>query len=179
MCVTLSYKRPTIRRNIPRRRQRTANYVKFHLLRNSDHELVLLKKPVQNEYFLHLRGTWIQIWSILYIHMYITRNQTIKEVFIKSVQNQMIKWENKMYPHNREVKGTSTKICNHAKNVTSLCNREKQMALTTDFTVTLKMSQYLNIYQCNIYCPVVYWSVHRILNSWFSFWCPCSKARII
>lgn len=88
--------------------------------------------------------------------MYITRNQMIKEVFIKSVQNQMIKCENKTYPHNREVKGTSTKICNHAKNVTSLCNGEKQMALTTDFAVILKMSQYLNIYQCNIYCPVAY-----------------------
>lgn len=88
--------------------------------------------------------------------MYITRNQMIKEVYIKSVQNQMIKCENKMYPHNREVKGTSTKICNHAKKVTRLCNREKQMALTTDFTVILKMSQHLNMYQCNIYCPGVY-----------------------
>lgn len=49
-----------------------------------------------------------------------------------------------MYPHNRE--GTSTKICNHAKKCKySLCNKAKQMAPTIDFTVILKIFQYLNI----------------------------------
>lgn len=33
----------------------------------------------------------------------------------KKHPNQEIKHENKKNPHNREVKGTNTKICNHAK----------------------------------------------------------------
>lgn len=66
-----------------------------------------------------------------------------KNSFYKKYPKQQTKCENTMHSHNREVKGTNTKMYNHAKKCKyNLCNKAKQTAPTSGFTVILRISQY-------------------------------------
>lgn len=89
MCDIALQKRPAIWNNISKRWQRTASYVKFHLLGNLDHDPVLLKNLYKMNIFYISEAHEYKLIYFIYTHVHYmkTRDEDqMKKAYIKSAQ---------------------------------------------------------------------------------------------